>query len=927
MKLYHDLMRRIEDFSLPEIFYLFALVSLILFPLVFFVNKGTADLGFVFAFICLSAGVAFKIVKGVNRLTVFGSSIFFKYRKLILFTALSLVFLNIGYRWSGIPGILIFLPVITGMIYFRRYGIKTSILRDDTENYSFKRKDLYYIGVLLLLNLFSIRKLMISEPIVFYDWFGFGKEALDYLSFGIFPSNTFEFFATPIIILIGNELASNVILLAFIPIASITFYFLAARVLRNRNAAFVAAFLYIFNPAITDRFLSAHIGILIGYAFMPVVFMFFILSLESGNSRTSITFSIVSGAILAFSGLLASSFFYINALLIIIYWITHSALNDFRYLKKGFLMLTIVFIIAVFLASPWLFTSVKLSSSGFYSSTATQNYVESLSTQTYLFNNLRLIGQSGGPFMENLGYLGFSFWGLLGFVMVLAGFSSHILHTQKKEKAVIIFSSITLIGFIFSTGAMYLGESYLWLFNNIPFFIAFREPSKFLIIAGFGLSMLAGITVEAVISLRGKTSAKFLVPFFISTLILSQAIFSWPMFTGDNMLYSQHPKYTISGEYRELGAWIDSQDESFKVIILPYTGFTIRTWHMVSKKESVYIGTSCLIPSNSDICQYSIFMMETIEGGDATGFSILTGLKGIKYIIVQKDLDTRNLQEGPDEYNFIPPSTRFNISGPSIAQLLENSYEFRKTKEFGPYTVFENLRFIENAVIEKQVLAIGDRNLIFEMAKRTDFNKTEIVFTNLLTQSELARKINNTEVILSKHDENEPIFLMLADKYKINVYDHAFPAGLGDDPRNIIYRKWIRSDIYEFLEGGVFGRGAVTYGRGYAISRGNSKLSIPYSPPENGHYQLWARLLHAPGRGEISILLDGENAGSISPESSDFEGFRWVMIGEANLSKRTYDLKIMNSNGENVIDQIAFLPGEYSGDLQLKRIINESKNR
>lgn len=924
MKLYHELLKQIEIISLSELFTLFAVSSLALFPIVFFMNKGAADSGFVFSFICLSMGVVLKIAQKMDHIPVFFSKLYHRNCKLIIFSLLSLIFLNLGYRWSGIPGILIFLPVIIGMIYFRRYGIKTPIFQDDNENYSFGKKDLYYIGFLLLLNLFSIRNLLISEPIVYYDWFGFGKEALDFLNNGVFPSNPFEFFATPIILLLGNELASNIFLLIFIPIASITFYFFAVRILKNRVASTMAAFVFVFNPAILDRFLSAHVGILIGYAFMPLVFLFFILSLESGNSRTSIIFSIVSGALVAVSGLLASHFFYIDAFLIIIFWIIYSAMNGFRNVKKGIFLLTTVFIIAVFLASPWLFSSVKLSASGFYSSIATQSYVESLSTQTYLFNNLRLIGQTGGPFMENLGYLGFSFWGILGFVMVVAGFSSLILHTQKMEKTVIIFSSITLIGFILSTGTMYLGGSYLWLFNNIPFFFAFREPSKFLIIAGFGLSMLAGITVDAVISLRGKTYAKCLVPFFISTLILSQAIFSWPMFTGDNMLYSQHPKYTMTEEYRELGAWMDSQDENFKVIILPYTGSTIRTWHIVSNKEFMYIGTSCLTPSNSDICQYSIFMMETLEGGDATGFSILAGIEGIKYIIVQKDLDTRNLQDGPDEYNFIPPFNRFNISGQSIAQLLENSDEFRKTKEFGIYIVFENLRYIKPAVIEKQVIAIGDRNLIFEMAKRPDFNKTEILFANLLTRSELAGKINNTEVILSKYDENEPLFLMHDDKYKVDVYDHAFPAGLGDDPRNIIYRKWIRSDIYEFLEGGVFGHGAVTYGRGYAITRGNSKLNISYYSPEDGHFQLWERLLYTTNRGEISFFIDGENAGSISPGSPDYEGFRWVKIGEFNLSKRTYELEIINSAGENVIDQIAFLPDGYSSDIQLKRTMNES---
>ncbi len=233
MKAYRDILRQIEIISLPEIFNLFALASLALFPMVFFMNKGVAESGFVFAFICLSVGVALKIVQTANCFPSFFSHIFLWYSKLILFTVLSLVILYLGYRWSGIPGALIFLPVVIGMISFRRYGIKTPIFQDDKEIYFFGRKDIYYIGVLLLLGLFSIRKLLIGEPIVYYDWFGFGKEALNFLHHGIFSSNAYEFFVAPLILLVGNELASNVYLLVWIPIASITFYLLAARLLRK----------------------------------------------------------------------------------------------------------------------------------------------------------------------------------------------------------------------------------------------------------------------------------------------------------------------------------------------------------------------------------------------------------------------------------------------------------------------------------------------------------------------------------------------------------------------------------------------------------------------------------------------------------------------------------------------------------------------
>lgn len=910
MKLIRDILRDIENTSLSEIFNIFALISLALFPLVYYMNRSAADSGFMFAFICLSAGVVLKMVQEGGLLFAVDFPIFFRYVKFIIFAVLSIFFLYPGYRLLGIPGAMIFLPLLAGIIFWCGCDKKKPIFFEDTEKYSFGRKDIYYIGALVFLNLFSIRKLLISEPVVYYDWPGFRLDALDSLHLNnVFQTNPYELIASPLLLLFGNELASNVFLLMWIPIAGVTFYCLAARVLRNRISGLIASFIYIFNPAVLDRFLSAHLGILIGYAMMPLIILLFILSLDNRNSKKSIVFSLMAGVLLAFTGLMASHFFYLTALLLGLFLLFSSVMDNlYKSLKKGVPLLALILFVAVVLASPWLFSAVKDANSGQYSSIATLSYVESLSTQTYLYNNFRLIGQSGAPFVENLGYTSMSIWHLLGFITVLLGFSANLLHRKEKEKTVVVFSLITLIGLLLSTGTMYPGGLYQWLFLNFPFFFAFREPSKFLILAGFGISILAGITVDAVLSMKRDRRGKILVPMLISGVLLSQAIFAWPMFTGDNMLYSQHPRYTITKEYRELGAWMDSNNETYKIMILPYSGFTIRTWQIVSKKEFVYIGTASLSPSNSDIYQYSIFMLETLERGDASGFSILAGLEGIKYVVVQKDLDIRNVQEAPDDYNFIPPFNRFNQSGPMLVQLLETSKEFRKMKEFGPYIVFENLRFMKRTGREKPVLAIGDRNLIFEMAKRPDFNEKELVFANKLTPSALAVMVNNTETIVSNVDKNERQFSMLDNAYKINVYDDAFPAGLGDNPGNIIYKKWIRSDIFEFLEGGVFGKGAVTYGRGYAITRGNAELNMTYSSPKDGHYQLWVRLLYAPARGGLRVSLDNEKVMEINPESPDFIGFRWVMIGDVNMTNRIHNVKIMNSNGENVIDQIVFFP-------------------
>jgi hypothetical protein len=512
---YSSLLKDLRDVPLSEMFILFALVSLALFPLVFLINRIVADSGFVFAFICLSMGVVLRIVQVGGWLPSFKHALFFENVKLMIFGALSLVLFYLGCRWLGIPGGVFFSFGIIGVMLLGPKIKKKPIFSEAEEDYSLGRKDMYYMGLLLLITLFSIRKLLTTEPIVFWDWSGFGLDALDNFFFWSTRSpNPYAFFAAPLILLIGNELASNVFLLAWIPIAGIAFYCFAARMIGNRPAGFVASFVYVFNPIVLDRFLSGHIGMLIGYATMPLILLLFVSALENQNFRTSFVFSSMAGVLLAFSGLLQWQFFYLHGLLITSFFISYSMLRiSYRRLKKGILLLVLFFSMAAILSSPWLLPTLKLAESGYYSDIAKINYPLYLSTQTYLYNTFRLIGQTGVLFMEDVGYTSLSMWPLLGFVMVFFGFSTLLLHKNRKEKMVLIFSVVVLIGTFLSTGMMYLGL-YGWLYQNIPFFVAFREPSKFLGLAGFGLSMMVGLATECVLSLKGVNvrSSKFIVP-------------------------------------------------------------------------------------------------------------------------------------------------------------------------------------------------------------------------------------------------------------------------------------------------------------------------------------------------------------------------------------------------------------------------------
>ncbi|MFQ6070999.1 MAG: hypothetical protein ACE5LC_10830, partial [Candidatus Aminicenantales bacterium] len=273
-------------------------------------------------------------------------------------------------------------------------------------------------------------------------------------------------------------------------------------------------------------------------------------------------------------------------------------------------------------------------------------------------------------------------------------------------------------------------------------------------------------------------------------------------------------------------------------------------------------------------------------------------------------------------------SERFDFSSSRFKKLLNFSENFGAVQGFGDYTIYKNKNFKEHVFgVEKPVLAIGDRQLLTSSyVPGLDDSNNALVFASQLSDIE-DFEIFDTIIINSGLEDLQ--FILLNDEYKVNAYDYAKNITTGEDPKASVQFLWLRSDIYEYVTGGIFGNGAMPYGDGYALTEGQAQLDLPYVCTKPGEYELWLRVLCAPNRGKMTVSIDDNTVvNRFSSESPYFRGFKWTRLeGSVELAEGKHTVSVVNFGGQNAIDQIALVPKSIIPSLEdrARKIVTDKK--
>ena len=274
-------------------------------------------------------------------------------------------------------------------------------------------------------------------------------------------------------------------LVPFVLISVFSSYKLSGLFIRSPIYKTSAAIIYTFNSYILLIVGGGQFGIAFSYALSPLVLYGLLKLFEKSNLNTLFISSLLSGLLIAFDPRISFLTFGIAAL-----WYLF-LIRDFSFTKLKYIFLN--FIIAGFLNSYWvlpgLLSIINSSVSGGVSNYFSVPGVKFLSFAT--FENSMSFLHPNWP--ENI--FGKIYFQKPEFLLIpILAFGS-LLFKVKKE--LLFFAGIGLAGIFLGKGANEpFGQVYLFLFQNVPGFNLFRDPTKFYILIALSYSLLIPFFLE-----------------------------------------------------------------------------------------------------------------------------------------------------------------------------------------------------------------------------------------------------------------------------------------------------------------------------------------------------------------------------------------------------------------------------------------------
>lgn len=266
-------------------------------------------------------------------------------------------------------------------------------------------------------------------------------------------------------------------------------------------------FVYLANTYILMVVGGGQMGVALGYALLPVVFVSFIKILnafyQKKSFRSCLIKSFIAGLFLALQVMFDFRIAYITLIGVAFYFLFTSRLQEvFAHKSRFFFLFLFTFIIPgvmtlllhAFWLLPFLFAGTS-SVSQLGSAYTTTNAVTFFSFAK-LGNTIALLS----PYWpENIfGKIGFMKAEFL-LIPVLAFSSLFFINNKEKKneendsikRAILFFALLGLIGAFLAKGANEpFGGLYLWMFNHIPGFLMFRDPTKWYMLVALSYSIL-----------------------------------------------------------------------------------------------------------------------------------------------------------------------------------------------------------------------------------------------------------------------------------------------------------------------------------------------------------------------------------------------------------------------------------------------------
>ncbi|MCP8322965.1 MAG: glycosyltransferase family 39 protein [Candidatus Methylarchaceae archaeon HK02M2] len=721
-------------------------------------------------------------------------------------------------------------------------------------------------------------------------------------------------------IVFSPELIEKIWLISIPLLSSCSMYYLTRKVCKcGRLVGLISALIYTYNPFVVDRILSGHLNLLLGYSLTPLIFTLFLFAME----RFSIQRAILTG--LVFSLLMSLIGYPHQALLLLILMIAYTLYHSSPW-KRGRLISTLknfrVLVIILIMILPFLLVTIGEFTFGTTRLDFSIEEINYFSRYSSFLNVTRLSGYGLG-FAEDaaLNYPLLSqimnptiLWLTSGYLIALISFITPIF--LRRDKETIFWALVALVSLIFAQGTHGSFESFsFWLYYNVPGFLAFRDPTKFLAITSFSYSILIGFGLKSLIPIikerlpknLGKQSKMFvIVTVIILILVTPMMPISYGNFGGLRTI--QTPEY-----YDSVNTWLSDQSDDFRVLwIPPWFPVVSYNWTNAYAIDPILFYTSGrpilshsdkIMPSNS----FQNFLYNVMVKGSTNRLGQILSLANVRYTLVRMDQKT-------DDWTYFLES-------------LQNQSDISYLRDDAPISIYENQNVGANFfATSKSMFVVGGMDSLVSLSYLSDTVLRDwlVIFGYQMDIEELQHQIDLSSLIVFKDSEISDLSLiLLPKKYRIDTNPYAAQSisvnstwvrsGWSWVPDSIGYNVFLIDDLRFYLS-------EFSLEGDFVFTRANATLSIPFSTDVSGIFDIWIRVFYRNDAGSLTVLIDDLNMTSqgpatIEPKTQEgiygsYSGFKWIKLTTQPifLGKGSHNLKIINENGLSAIDDIVVAP-------------------
>lgn len=364
----------------------------------------------------------------------------------------------------------------------------------------------------------------------------------------------------------------------------------------------LAGIIYASNTYILMIVMGGQLGVALAYSLVPLVLYMFMKAIKNLNYKTTILFSLVFGLEVLFDPRIS----YLIGIAILLY-IFFRRLNFGKLYKEVYFAFIIPGIIVTIIHSYWIVPMILFHVTPVPVGFDSAEGLKFLSFADFP-HSLSLLHPN---WPENI--FGKTYFMKSEFILLpMLAFSS--LFFQFKSR-ILFFTALGLVGAFLAKGVNPpYGEVYIWLFNNFPGFVVFRDSTKWYIFVAVSYTIL----IPFVLSIISQKLRKYLYILFITLwfFIMLPGIFGQ---LGKNFKIIEVPK-----EYSILKDFLAKDKDFYRTLWIP----TFQRFGYFSNLHPAVRAPELFKDKDS----ISIIK----EMGKSEGAVLLKDL-GVKYIIVPYD--------------------------------------------------------------------------------------------------------------------------------------------------------------------------------------------------------------------------------------------------------------------------------------------------